>query len=258
MAVSSVFCSIAIAALLVIGLMLFTIANYKAQELPALQVYQTAAPESELEEPPKKARVQQSSSRPTLPSPKFIQANVSSPLSIQTPPINVPTMDFEIGIDAEGVDFGNGGTGLGNGKGKKGRLGRMEISADQLGVVLDNSGSMSGVLPALEKQIAKQFPWALTMRVRGCAVTGGMEQTDDQDSTLAAIRYLVETGEADAIFWFCDLHDTRDVESVLSLGKYLREKKVNLYLSSTSKSPDEELQGVVTKFSRWSPMRHVK
>lgn len=162
-------------------------------------------------------------------------------------------MDFEIGSDVEGLDFGNGGSGYGEGNGKKGTLGGMEISANQLGVVLDVSGSMTGVLPSLENQISRRFPWALTERVTGCSIFGDIRQTGGQ-GTLEAIRYLVEEGEADAIFWFCDLQDSRDPGAVLSLGKYLKEKKVKLYLSSTEKSPDEDLRKAVTKFSRWSSL----
>jgi len=256
-AVSSVFLTIAIATFLVIALMLFTLANQKSLEIPDIVVYQTAAPD-ELVEPPTKAKVQlSSSSRPKLPSMKFLQTDTASPTAVPIAKITVPTLDFDIGTDIEGIGFGNGGSGQGggNGQGKKGTLGGMEITAEQLGVVLDVSGSMSSVLPTLEKEISRRFPWALTKRVRGCQVTGSIELPDDPDSTLAAIKFLVEQGEADAIFWFCDLQDTREAEAVQSLGKYLRSKKVKLYLSSTSRNPDQELKKAVTKYSRWNAMR---
>lgn len=252
--VGSVFYSIAIVALLVIGLMLLTIATDKPREWPTVVAFQSEAPEDKPEEPAKKAKVQLSSSRPQLPSVKLIQANISSPVAIRTVKIELPTVEFEMGTEIEGLDFGNGGWGQGNGFGQKGSLGGMDISAKQLGVVLDVSGSMSSVLPILEKQIASRFPWALTRRVRGCQITGDFTQADDQDSTLSAIKYLVEEGEADAIFWFCDLQDTRDIDSVRSLGKYLRENRVKLYLSSTSKRPDADLKKAVTKSSLWSAM----
>jgi hypothetical protein len=256
-AVSSVFLTIAIATFLVIALMLFTLANQKSLEIPDIVVYQTAAPD-ELIEPPTKAKIQlSSSSRPKLPSMKFLQSDTASPVAVPVAKITVPTLDFDIGTDIEGIDFGNGGSGQGgeNSQGKKGTLGGMEITAEQLGVVLDISGSMTSVLPTLEKEISKRFPWALTERVRGCQVIGNSELADDPDSTLAAIKFLVEQGEADAIFWFCDLQDTREADAVQSLGKYLRKKKVKLYLSSTSQNPDQELRNAVTKFSRWNGMK---
>ena len=118
-----------------------------------------------------------------------------------------------------------------------------------LGVILDNSGSMTQYLDRLRTKIKKKFKKSAFIEVLGCSLTptAGMEVTQQEAmrSTMLAIRYLVDIKGADTIYWFSDLNDMQSPEALKELQDYLYKNMVTFYLSSVGHRPSKELRNIV-------------
>lgn len=179
------------------------------------------------------------------------------------------------------------------GAGAAGRnVGGMMIRGGSLGVILDVSGSMTPYLQKLRQEIGEQFSDAVFLEVIGCSLHplgAGFEHPDPlpqgaiRNSVMEALHELVSVHGVDAVYWFCDLQDSRLPEAVHEMremvaGKLLSKgspskggggsgfsglddlERMNegrsrplskpvfrLYIRSTDQSPDAALQKVITE-----------
>ena len=128
-------------------------------------------------------------------------------------------------------------------------FGGFTIMTANLGVILDNSGSMTQYLDRLRIKINKKFKKSAFIEVLGCSLTpaAGLEVTQQEAmrSTMVAIRYLVDLKGADTIYWFSDLNDMQSPEALKELQDYLYKNMVTFYLSSVGHRPSKELKNIV-------------
>ena len=72
----------------------------------------------------------------------------------------------------------------------------------------------------------------------------GFSATAEKDNA-SAIRGMVELHKVDVIYWFCDLRDDVDDDTVRRLAKVLLEKKVKLYIHTVGRKPKGLLETLV-------------
>lgn len=126
---------------------------------------------------------------------------------------------------------------------KRGEIAGLNVQANQLGVLLDISGSMSRYLDRLRGQIQGQFSEAKYLECPGCSLGTGKIQGQAQD-VLPHIEGLLDAG-CDAIFWFCDLQDRRRAEGIATLESLLSSNNAKLYVRSLDKQADQDLLSVI-------------
>ena len=130
-----------------------------------------------------------------------------------------------------------------------GELDGYSIPTAKLGVVLDASGSMLKYIKSLKEQINHQFPSAAFIEVDSCRLTtfstGKISEKSADNSTMNAIKYLIDNKGVDSIYWFSDLNGTRAPEALTQLSKWLDESMVALYVRSVGKKPDKELMKLI-------------
>lgn len=130
-----------------------------------------------------------------------------------------------------------------------GELDGYSIHTAKLGVVLDTSGSMLKYIKPLKEKINNQFPNAAFIEVTSCRLTtftdGNISDKAADDSTMNAIKYLIDNKGVDSIYWFSDLNGTRAPEAMTQLTKWLDESLVALYVRSVGPKPDKALMELI-------------
>ena len=130
-----------------------------------------------------------------------------------------------------------------------GELDGYSIPTAKLGVVLDTSGSMLKYIKPLKERINKQFPNAAFIEVSSCRLTtfteGKISDKAADDSTMNAIKYLIDNKGVDSIYWFSDLNGARASEAIEQLSKWLDESLVALYIRSVGQKPDKRLTEII-------------
>lgn len=153
---------------------------------------------------------------------------------------------------------------------KEGKIFDSSISSRRLGVILDNSRSMTPYLEKLRDEIAKDFNGCHIVEVDGCEFwqNGGsfawfhtapaaginpftperhcpaVPQSGAHDAwadwtrdTMSAFAAMLINMNVDAIYWFCDFDDPVADAEIQKLGKVVLEKQAKLYVHTLSKSP---------------------
>lgn len=139
--------------------------------------------------------------------------------------------------------------------GAYGEIGGTSIYSANLGVVLDISGSMTTFIEPLKKEIAASFTGPRYKEVIGCSLglssrmAGSPMVAVDRD-TLAVIEELITVHKVDTVYWFCDLQDSRSVAALRRLRHLLRLGGVAFHVKSVDRSPDRELEPLITSFKR--------
>jgi len=158
----------------------------------------------------------------------------------------------------------------------------MQVTARNLGVILDNSRSMTKVLPLVRGEIRRRFPGARFLEVNASSLKMPnplwgpygewyfatiLEERNPFDAkwflpsvpqdqihyhmigwkrdTLAAMKSLITLMEADAIYWFCDFEDIIEPAAVRVLEELLTKNKVRLYVHSVKNSPPGAIMNLV-------------
>ena len=128
-------------------------------------------------------------------------------------------------------------------------FGGYTIMTASLGVILDNSGSMTAYLPKLRKKIQEKFKKSAFIEVTGCSLykTDGEEidEAEAMRSTVAAIKFLVNVKGADTIYWFSDLNDPQDEAALEELRFFFYKNLVTFYISSVGHKPSKELKNII-------------
>lgn len=145
----------------------------------------------------------------------------------------------------------------------------------ELGVILDCSGSMAGVLPTLRDHIRNSFKEELAeddytyykpsnlLEIKGCSLvgtgalkdnliaksdedaqTGGRFQRPGLDN-LSAMLGLIEHRKVEAIYWYCDLQDGESPQALETLWDALYKHKVKLIVHSNDRAPRPELARII-------------
>ena len=160
----------------------------------------------------------------------------------------------------------------------------MDVQANQLGVIMDNSSSMTEFLPAVRAEISTRFPAARFMEVNGSYLKTQnpawgpqgewyytvppehrnlfepkwwLKEIPRKDihyhmigwqrDTLAAIRAMVVNMDVDAIYWFCDFDDTVEPSAIRALEELLSKNKARLYVHTVKSKPPGSLANVIQK-----------
>jgi len=136
-----------------------------------------------------------------------------------------------------------------------GDIGGTSIYSSNLGVVLDVSGSMSSFINPLKKEIAKSFIGPRYREVKGCSLMFMPRQdkppvVDASRDSLAVIEELITIHKVDTVYWFCDLQDERNLTALRRLRHLLRRGGVAFHIKSVDRSPDRDLDPLITSFKR--------
>jgi len=164
---------------------------------------------------------------------------------------------------------------------KNGSVFGVNIDADRLGVILDNSHSMSPYLEKLKAEITNEFPNAYFVEVNGCQLTRTksaswfytspiedinpfqadrhidkvptwqehpysvfLEWKRDLFSAMVAVAELMKM---DTIYWFCDFDDDTYDHIIKNLGQKLIAEDVTLYVHTLRKNPPKLMKMLVER-----------
>lgn len=139
-----------------------------------------------------------------------------------------------------------------DGEGKKEAvIAGITVRSENLGVILDHSGSMKPFLQPLRDEISKDFPEARFRECYGCAlnwqVTGAK---DNRSQVVLFMEDLVIVEKVDAIYWFSDLKDPVTPEGLHRLSQLRSRGKTSLYVLSVGEKPDRDLEEEIDSFSK--------
>ncbi|MCM8526846.1 MAG: hypothetical protein NE327_10040 [Lentisphaeraceae bacterium] len=128
-------------------------------------------------------------------------------------------------------------------------FGGYTIMTASLGVILDNSGSMTQHLPKLRKKIEDKFKKSAFIEVTGCSLSETDGEKIDLEtaklSTVAAIKYLVNEKGVDTIYWFSDLNDPQSEKALEELKFFFYKNLITFYISSVDLKPSDELKDLI-------------
>jgi hypothetical protein len=251
--------SLAVHLLLVMGLVAFVIPGGRTGEpVFIVRSMDDLSPIEERKLSPYEVKKQQ---RP--PSPKTamkpVVTDVPSPIFTSQVKFDAAALDFP----GTGVSSARPGVGMNFGRqGFQGsNIGRLYVKAKKLGVILDNSGSMSAYLEDLRSEIRRGFKGSVFSEVWGCRLEAISEQRDsiipgliyhDPAAVMKTVRKLVERDKVDAIYWFTDLRDGETEKALQELEEYLNvngnfNSRVKFYVRSVSEEPSKELAEVIRR-----------
>jgi len=170
--ISALIISVLTFGLLILVLMVIAL-TVNSKSPPEIISYAAGAEDAEeIEKPEMTNEVERKPAAPSSSLAKVIAANTTSPTAMPVPDIEVtePALDF-----GNGDDFGEGwgnGEGWGSGGGG-GSLFGTKIKSNNLGVILDISGSAHEHLDKAFTEIDKSFPKSHIVLVVGCGMTDG-------------------------------------------------------------------------------------
>lgn len=164
---------------------------------------------------------------------------------------------------------------------KNGKIFDVDVSAGRLGVILDNSPSMTPYLEQVRTEIQRDFASSYTLEIDGSflreygynvpavwlyAEVGkgqnpfgegflwdGLRNANNlhqhyyywtQDN-VSAIVAMARWMKMDAIYWFCDFDDDVDDEAVELMAKAVLENEVKLYVHTLKKRPPGSLVDLI-------------
>ena len=138
---------------------------------------------------------------------------------------------------------------IGEGEKKSGYIEGIYIYSENLGVLLDISGSMKKHLYRLRKQIEETFTSPQYQEIIGCSLTfvGTSNLGTTKGVTIRAIEKLLITYGADTIYWFCDLQDLRSEQAIGHIHWLLRKSGAKFHVKSVGLRPDRELKKIISE-----------
>lgn len=188
-------------------------------------------------------------------SPPKTVITVDRPTDFSVPKVDVKvnSPNGKLGSRGEGEGLGDGfGNGSGNGIGnglKTLNFRGVEIQASKLGVVLDVSNSIKPYVPSLRKEIEKNFEDAVVKEVFGCFFTlkDPTHATLPIKSVYPHMVDLIKKDGCDAIYWFSDLQDKVEEDTVKKFSALVRINKVRFYIISVGKEPHPDLAALAKR-----------
>ncbi len=175
-----------------------------------------------------------------------------NPVDVTLGDENLPLSGFAEGVGASWEtlslqDFGP----------QQSKIGKMFIRARRLGVILDDSPSMSPFLSDLRREIRRGFKGSVIREVTGCFldVTNPTKPPPqlfyyDPAAVMREFQDLIEKQKVDAIYWFCDLQDGETEDALLQLKSLLGTRRVGkrpvkLFVRSLDQKPGDELLEII-------------
>ena len=136
---------------------------------------------------------------------------------------------------------------------KQGEVGGINFKATNLGVILDNSSSMQPHIPALKKEIDKNFPGSHYREIYGCALTwnAAPKTLGQREQVILSMEDLIIVKKTDAIYWFSDLRDAHTPAGLARISELFDRSGAAFYASSVDQKPKDELEPLITKFSKF-------
>ncbi|OUV13432.1 MAG: hypothetical protein CBC46_07050 [Verrucomicrobiaceae bacterium TMED86] len=136
---------------------------------------------------------------------------------------------------------------------KQGEVGGINFKATNLGVILDNSSSMQPHIPALKKEIDKNFPGSHYREIYGCALTwnAAPKTLGQREQVILSMEDLIIVKKTDAIYWFSDLRDAQTPAGLARISELFDRSGAAFYASSVDQKPKDELEPLITKFSKF-------
>lgn len=156
-----------------------------------------------------------------------------------------------------------------------------KISSKRLGIILDNSYSMTTVLPKLREEIKDKFKNSFFVEIYGSILQFNNQKLVDktwfyispesgenpfmkkwycqslplqnahyfisgfQQSNIQAFAALAAERKVDTIYWFTDLRDKGSDDGHKVLSQILKKYKIKLYLHTTGNQPKTALRKIV-------------
>ncbi|MEP2776425.1 MAG: hypothetical protein ABJQ29_16985 [Luteolibacter sp.] len=164
---------------------------------------------------------------------------------------------------------------------KEGTIFDTQVTAGNLGVILDNSRSMQPYLEKLREEISKDFMDAYFVECNGCDLSyearspwffssylEGMNpfsaelhipavpQWEDAPYSRfisytrdapGALHCMSDMMEMDAVYWFCDFDDPVEDDVMRRIARSFMDRKVRLYVHTLDKRPPEMIQLLAEK-----------
>jgi len=125
------------------------------------------------------------------------------------------------------------------------------VRSENLGVILDNSSSMTPFLQPLRDEISKDFTEAHFRECYGCALNWSVAGAHDKRSqVILFMEDLIIVKKVDAIYWFSDLRDPITTAGLNRLSQLRSRGKTSLYVLSVGNEPSRELEPEIDSFSK--------
>jgi hypothetical protein len=138
-----------------------------------------------------------------------------------------------------------------------GLVGGSYVYSANLGVVLDISGSMTEHIETLKQEIATTFDGPRYREVGNCrldssdfTVINRSIRPPHARGNMAVMEELITIHRIDTLYWFTDLRDSRDPQSLRRLRSLLRRGGVAFHVKSMSNRPDRELKPLIDDFQQ--------
>ena len=139
-------------------------------------------------------------------------------------------------------------------EGKAGTVGGSFLYSENLGVVLDVSGSMTPHLEELREEIESYFEAPRYREVVGCNLNSchfehlRSDRSATTWATMSEIEELISVRGVDTVYWFSDLQDAQDSMSLRRLRSLLRRGGTRLHVKSLGKEPSREFEDLIYDF----------
>lgn len=125
------------------------------------------------------------------------------------------------------------------------------VKSENLGVILDNSSSMTPFIQPLRDEISKDFPDTRFRECYGCALNWNVTGANDNRSqVILFMEDLIIVEKVDAIYWFSDLKDPITPAGLNRLSQLRNRGKASLYVLSVGNKPSKELEPEIDSFSQ--------
>ena len=104
-----------------------------------------------------------------------------------------------------------------------------------------------------KKEIDKNFPGSHYREIYGCALTwkAAPKALGQREQVILSMEDLIIVKKTDAIYWFSDLRDAQTASGLARLSELLSRSGAAFYVSSVDQKPKDELEPLVTKFSKF-------
>jgi len=149
-----------------------------------------------------------------------------------------------------------GETNKGEGEKRGGSIGDTYVYSENLGIVLDISGSMTNFIEPLKDEIAETFESPHYREVRGCSLVAGHRYpspglyVNNHSYTMSRFGELLVVNQVDTLYWFCDLTDRQEAGALRHLLDMLIRSGAVFNVRSVSQDASKLLKPIITNFEK--------
>ncbi len=149
-----------------------------------------------------------------------------------------------------------GETNKGESEKRGGKIGSAYIYSENLGVVLDISGSMTKFIEPLKGEIADSFESPHFREIDGCSLNAFFRyptvtlHTTSRERTMHSFAELLIVNQVDTLYWFSDLMDVQKPVALRKLLDMLIRSGVVFNVKSVNREPSKLLEPMITYFEK--------